>query len=165
MLLSELTNNQLNRLITFLGENTALTDTEIEKCIAYGIHADYSISDLKDIKIDGDIITDGGQQYCVLTDSEADEEAKGYILNTLWAFNPSFLASETGVPQVMFEALQNNGRCEGNNDAILACIKDDDTFCKAAIQADGRGCFLSSYNGIEHEERVNGFEYYIYRIN
>lgn len=113
--------------------------------------------------------------YYVLTDDEADEKTKEYIQESVWAFTPSFLASETNVPQEMFEALQANGKCESNNDVILNCIDDIDEFVKAAISADGRGHFLSSYDGCESEETVKGIinedtdeentTFYIYRLN
>lgn len=34
-----------------------------------------------------------------------------------------------------------------------------------AIRADGRGHFMSSYDGEENEEIVEGETFYIYRIN
>lgn len=120
----------------------------------------YLIDDL--IEIDGDVERDG---YIVLTDEEADEKAKQYILDSVWAFNASFLASFTGFDQEVFEAIQKNNRCESNNDAILALIDDEDGFVEEAIRADGRGHFMNTYDGHENEERVNGETFYIYRIN
>jgi hypothetical protein len=56
-------------------------------------------------------------------------------------------------------------KCEGANDAILALIEKTDGgldgFVEEAISADGRGHFLSSYDGNENHE--SGF--YIYRTN
>lgn len=100
--------------------------------------------------------------YLVLTDDEADEKAAEYIEDLLWAFNPSFLAYETGIDQEVFEAIQSNGKCEGNNDAIGSCISDIEEFIESAIRADGRGHFISSYDG---EEIETDDDYYIYRIN
>jgi len=63
-------------------------------------------------------------------------------------------------------ATANN--CESNNDTIYNLIEkldDIDSFVSAAISADGRGHFMSSYDGNENEETVNGITYYIYRIN
>lgn len=117
-------------------------------------------------EIDG---TDEKDDYIVLTDEEADEMAANYIKDSLWAFNASFLASETGFPIEVFTALQN--QCEGANDAIYNMVDgyksdtDIDSFIDAAISADGRGHFMSSYDGNENEETVNGTTYYIYRIN
>jgi hypothetical protein len=112
--------------------------------------------------IDGDEERDG---YIVLTDEEADEMAKRYILDTVWAFNAGFLAGETGIDIEVFEAIQANDRCESNNDAILRLIDDTDSFVESAISTDGRGHFMSSYDGNENEENVNGTYYFIYRIN
>ena len=100
-----------------------------------------------------------GCEYLVLTDDEADESCKEYIEYSLWAFNASFLACETGLPSEIFEALQD--QCEGANDAILACIEQNeglDAFVESAISADGRGHFLSHYDG--NEEESNDFFIY-----
>ena len=106
--------------------------------------------------------------YYVLTDSEADDKAKQYILDSLWAFTPNFLAERTGLDNEVFEAIQVNGKCESNNDTIYNLVNkldDIDDFVSAAIGADGRGHFLSSYDGCENEETVEGETFCIYRIN
>ena len=59
------------------------------------------------------------ENYIVLTDEEADEKAKQYILDSVWAFNANFLAVETGIDQEVFEAIQANERCESNNDGYF----------------------------------------------
>jgi hypothetical protein len=62
------------------------------------------------------------------------------------------------------EAIQSK-KCEGANNAILSIIEKTDGgidgFVEEAISADGRGHFLSSYDGDENEK--DGF--FIYRIN
>ena len=103
--------------------------------------------------------------YLVLTDSEADEKAAEYIKDTLWAFNVSFLAGETGIDEEVFKAIQDNGKCESNNDAIESCIDDMESFVEAAISADGRGHFLAGYDSEENEETIEGETFYIYRTN
>ncbi len=112
--------------------------------------------------IDADEERDG---YIVLTDEEADKKAKEYIIDTLWAFNANFLAGETGIDEEVFKAIQDNGRCESNNTAIERLIDDIDSFVESAISADGRGHFMSSYDGNENEEVIEGERFYIYRIN
>jgi hypothetical protein len=99
--------------------------------------------------------------YMVLTDDEANEKAAEYIKDSLWAFNADFLAGETGIDQSVFEAIQNNGKCERNNDAIASCIDDMESFIESAISADGRGHFLSPYDG----EEIEVDDLYIYRLN
>jgi len=103
-----------------------------------------------------------GSEYLVLTDSEADERVKEYIQDSLWAFNASFLASETGLPEEMFAACQD--KCEGANDGFLKAVESTcglDTFAESAVCADGRGHFLSSYDG----EEIEAGDYFIYRTN
>ena len=111
---------------------------------------------------------DYNNDYLVLTDSEADDKSKGYILNSLWAFTPSFLSERTELDSEVFEAIQSNGKCEDNNDTIYNLVQKLDSiedFVSAAISADGRGHFMNSYDGNENEETVNGETFYIYRIN
>lgn len=105
----------------------------------------------------------GKKEYLVLTDEEAEEKAKEYILDSAWAFNKSFLNAQSEAIAEMddetFRVIQE--RCESANKAILAMIDDKDSFVNDAIASDGRGHFLSGYDGEENEQ--NG--YYIYRIN
>ena len=105
-------------------------------------------------------------EYMVLNEHERYEKAKEYIRETLWAFYPSFLAAETGLPEEVFSALSE--KCEAGNDAILALVEKTcglDTFVKSAIEADGYGHFLAPYDGKEGKVTVEGEEYFIYRIN
>ena len=113
--------------------------------------------------------------YIICTEEEADELAYDYIMETLWAFTPSFLAGETGIDIEVFEALAANGKYESNNDAIASLIKTTQPnpqyghalqkFVDAAIGADGRGHFISSYDGEEHEVKVGDKTFYIYRLD
>lgn len=121
--------------------------------------------------------------YLILTDEEADEKAADYIKDSLWAFTPDFLAEMTDFDPEVFEAIAANGKCKDNNDVIYNTIRKTcgiETFVEAAIQADGRGHFMSSYDGEENEETVAiddetgkqlhpndsaAHTFYIYRIN
>ena len=98
-------------------------------------------------------------EYLILTDEEADQSAEDYIKDSVWAFNSSFLASHTGIDEEIFEMLQD--KCESSNEVITNSIKDMEEFIADAIGADGRGHFISSYDG--EEEELNDF--FIYRIN
>ena len=103
-----------------------------------------------------------GNEYLVLTDVEADEAAREYIENSLWAFNADFLASNTGLPDEVFTALQE--RCEDANETFLTIISkcgDLDRLVRDAIASDGRGHFLAGY---DFEENESG-GYFIYRTN
>jgi len=99
--------------------------------------------------------------YAIGTDEEADKAVADYIEQTAWAFNTSFLAEMTDLPYEVFEAMQD--KCEGSNEAVLKLIHKTcglEDFVEAAIGADGRGHFLSSYDG--HEIEQDG--YFIYKI-
>lgn len=106
------------------------------------------------------------REYMVLGEQERNEKVKEYIQETLWAFIPSFLAKETGLPEEVFRALSE--KCESGNAAILSLVEKTcglDAFVEAAVEADGYGHFLSSYDGEEGEVTVGGEDYFIYRIN
>ena len=108
-----------------------------------------------------------GEEWAIGTDSEADKACKEYIKDTAWAFRSSFICEYCNLPQELAEALEamQSKKCEGANDSILALIEKTDGgidgFVEEAISADGRGHFLSSYDGEENER--GGF--FIYRIN
>ena len=106
---------------------------------------------------------DGGEYAIAYTEEEADEACREYIESTIWAFDPYFLEQMTDVPAEMFEAMQD--KCDSINEALQilvmrTCGMDD--FVTQAIAYDGRGHFLSTYDGEEIELACGG---YAYRIN
>ena len=118
-----------------------------------------------------DIYSFDGEEYMILTDDEADEKVAEYIKDSVWAFNPSFLSSHSDIDEGVFKLLQD--KCESANEAVLKLIKDFDKFVEDAVGTDGRGHFLSSYDGEENEiglfkffcPEYNNETYYIYRTN
>ena len=119
--------------------------------------AEYLECDVDQIEDDG-VFQLGDREYLVLTEKEAYENAENYIKATIWAFNPSFLASHTGIDEEIFEMLQD--KCESSNEVITNSIKDMDEFIADAISQDGIGHFIADYDG--EEEELNDF--FIYRI-
>lgn len=110
----------------------------------------------------------GGNEYAIGDDDQADDAALEYIKESLWAFNADFIAGEIGNYDLKpaIEALSE--KCEGGNDGIMALIEAFTTiedFVQSAISADGRGHFISSYDGEENETEYNWTDYYIYRVN
>lgn len=113
----------------------------------------------------------GSWEYQVMTDEEADEAARGEILESLWAFRPEFILSHmhdhgpTSVreDEAICKALRimQEELCESATPIIRALIADLDDFVSDAIQADGRGHFISRYDGDEIELG----EFYAYRQN
>lgn len=105
----------------------------------------------------------GNQEYLVLTDAEADKRTEEDIKGSLWAFNADFIIEHSKLPYEALEMVKSfqEAKSEGANETIEALIEDMGEFVAAAIQADGRGHFLSHYDGAENEE--GGF--FIYRTN
>ena len=111
------------------------------------------------------------EDYLVLTDEEANEKAKEEILNSLWAFDADFILQHCKNADSMdryewdsaVEALRDaqSKSCESLNGLCRALIDDLDEFCEDAIYSDGRGHFISWYDGEENEQ--NGL--FIYRLN
>lgn len=105
-----------------------------------------------------------GTDYRVLTEDEANEELTDYIKDSICYFNPNFLACQTGLDEVVFDALcslEYKGK-----EAILTLVENTcglEELIEEAILADGRGHFLNSYNGEELEAEVDGEWFYIYR--
>lgn len=136
-----------------------------ERIQALGKYLDLNNEDLRMIEENGDYLSFDDREFLVLTDDEAEEKAKDYIRDSVWAFNPSFLASHAkdGVEEDVFKCLSE--KCESSNDAVLSLIDDFDDFVGDAISSDGRGHFISQYDGHENIEEINGTEYFIYRTN
>lgn len=124
-------------------------------------------NDNDSVDIDGNTVTDGSSEYLILTDKEANEMTKEYILDSAWAFNKSFLDGHSDaiseIDDKSYAKLQEG--CESINKAVLAMIDDKDHFVEDAILSDGRGHFLSSYDGEENEVEIGGEYYFIYRTN
>jgi len=101
----------------------------------------------------------GNQEYLVLTDEEAQKRCEEDIKQSIWAFNSSFLSFHTGINEDIIKSVQEH--YEGSNDMLLNSIKDIEKFINEAIASDGRGHFISYYDGHEHEEN----DLFIYRLN
>ena len=109
-----------------------------------------------------------GTDYLVLTGREADDKVEEYVEEILWSFSPHFLSSVTGVDSSVFEAIRDNGNCESNNEPIQSILDATNTsmseVAQEAISWDGRGHFLSQYDGRETEVYADGEYYYCYRV-
>ena len=106
-----------------------------------------------------------GSEFLVLTDEEADAKAYEEIEESLWAFNADFIIDMCGFSggEKSLIAMQRES-CEDCNEFIKAMIEGTcgmDSFVESAIESDGRGHFISMYDGEENEQD----EYFIYRAN
>lgn len=105
------------------------------------------------------ILIDNEEFAVAKSDKEANRAARENIEEYICYFNPSFLAEHSDVPEEVFEFLA--AQCFDNNEAYKAMIYDVDDFIDDAIDADGRGHFLNSYDSKEYKIG----EYFLYRIN
>lgn len=111
--------------------------------------------DLPVIEIDDD-------SYIVASsEEEATAAVTEAIKNSLCYFNPSFLSDMTELPVEVFDAL---AKCDfSDNDVYLQLIESScgiEDFVENAVDCDGRGHFLASYDLKERE--IDG--YFLYRI-
>ena len=95
---------------------------------------------------------------------QADAAAAEEIEQTLWAFNAEFLEQYVPLPAIMINAVKNS-MYEDAAPVFRALFTDEEfaEFVQDAISADGRGHFLSTHDGAEHEETVGRTTYYLQR--
>lgn len=110
----------------------------------------------------------GNEEYLVVTDEEADEEATSRIEQCIWAFNAEYILDECAIDynESAISSLQEmqNRCCESCNPFLSSLIESTcglDCFIQEAISCDGRGHFLASYDGKENKAGC----YYVYRLN
>jgi hypothetical protein len=149
------------------GQTTMETAKKIEVLAS---HLEADVDDIKAEESFGEPFSNmffrhGHSEYLVLTDEEADQRAKEYISDSLWAFQVNFLreyCKALKTPAIcQAVATMQEKLCEDANEIIRALIDDFDSFVQAAISADGRGHFLATYDGRE----IKDGPYFIYCIN
>lgn len=115
------------------------------------------------------VFSNGGEEWAVGADEQADEACADCIKQSLWSFNANFILSHSKIGynakvekclKKMQEALS-----EDCNELMEAIIQDMDSFVRDAISADGRGAFLSGYDSNEVEIVLDGEYLYAYRQN
>jgi hypothetical protein len=145
-----------------IGIRSALTDNKRIEVLA--AHLDCEADEISEISYgEGELFDAPGGEYLVLLDSEADEKCTEYIRDSLWAFRSEFLVKyiQGNINPSDLGVIQEQS-CEGCNDIIFALVKDRfEKLVYDAIGADGRGHFMNTYDGHEHEEG----DFYIYRTN
>jgi len=145
------------------------TTTELEAIEALAHHLECEVDDLSEESYDHYALTRfslGNKEYAIGTDAEADEAVQQAVKDSLWAFNASFILSECDLPSELEDAIKafQGDKCESANDAILALVEKCSSledFTQSAVSADGRGHFLSPYDGNENKEG----DFFIYRLN
>jgi hypothetical protein len=154
------TNDKLGALRTFLVEDGSFSSEELAGLTC--TDEEQGIFEVGDFEY---------SEYRVLTESEANDAVREYITDSIWAFNTEFILRhasfygslsswEAEQTEKALREMQGN-MCEGCNALLLALIEDIDAFIEDAVDCDGRGHFLATYDGEENEEG----DFLIYRIN
>ena len=132
----------------------------------------YEVNEIKEIVSQSwdekRLTVSNGMEYMVCTDDEATSEANDYIKSSLWAFNASFIIDQSNVEhsdslESVLQKMQSE-LCEDANALVLAIIDDLEEFQADAILTDGRGNFITSYDGEELEYTFDDETYYLYRM-
>lgn len=148
---------------------TTILDQEKVKALAEFLEVEPE--EITEGQYDDNTLSCDGAEYLVLDEKDADAKAREEIEYSLWAFNADFIiqhcknfdAMDNSEYQSALKSLRYTQEqcCENANGLVKALIDDMDEFFDDAIMADGRGHFISRYDGEENE--MNGF--YIYRVN
>lgn len=129
---------------------TNLTDKQLK------LLAESQSCSIEDIDLD---------DFNICTDDQADRECGDNIRESICFFNTSFLISHAkeNVTSECFNSLKEH--YESANGSIRELIKDFEYLVEDAISQDGRGHFLSHYDG-EEIELIDGDNIlFAYRIN
>jgi hypothetical protein len=102
-----------------------------------------------------DVYEVDGEEWAVGTDAQATRAAREDILDHLWAFNASFIGRLVGLTDAEEKALEKMQRdlSEDANALVRRIVgeRNIDKLVREAIREDGRGHFLSGYDGEERE--------------
>ena len=145
-------------------QQTTTEPTTEQRMQALATHLGCDVSEVSESRFGDNCFDAEGGEFLVFTDEEADERAEQEIREALWAFNAAFIASHTknGLGDVAEKALaEMQGRlCESANPIVEALIEDMDHFIFDAISSDGRGHFISRYDG----EEAEAGQFFIFRV-
>jgi hypothetical protein len=107
----------------------------------------------------------GETHYYVLSDREANSKAYDSIMESMWAFKPSFILSQANLPENSLEIIEGiTGWAEHANEIISRLIENKDKFVRDAIRSDGRGQFIAQYDGKEEAIQYDKKWLFIYKI-
>lgn len=109
----------------------------------------------------------GREEYLVFEETEAYDEARRAAKELLWAFKADYLAYYLEISETAIEAMQEKMSEDCNEDLISIADNADnlDDLLDAAIDEDGMGQFIATYDGEENEVVLDGVTYYIFRTN
>lgn len=105
------------------------------------------------------------EDYLVLSESEANEEAKKQVWSYIPTFDTDFLIKHLAKPipkEEIKELLSNH--CDNCLLIIASLIVDYEQFAQEAIEIYGRAYFICFKDKTEYKLKYGGKEYFIYRM-
>lgn len=125
----------------------------------------------------GNLYSFQGEEYLVCTDEEAEKAVEDKILENLHTFEAEFILDNSKLDlginmtdrqwKACIKAVETIQRDHEDdvNPLFLALLVDPSKFVENAVQLDGRGHFLSGYDGEERQVMIREQPIYIYRQN
>jgi hypothetical protein len=152
-----MSNQQQEQTVSYQQQEQTMTES---RDAALALHLDVQLEDITPA-VAGGYYSQGGRTYLVLNPIEAEARVADKVTKRLWLFSPDFLSEYIPLPPARIEAMQYFMH-EDANDVLLALVGDDiDGLVGDAIHLYGRGSYLASYDGEEHQ--AGGF--CIYRVD
>lgn len=116
-----------------------------------------------------------GDEFLVCDEGGKQDALEENIKESLWAFNAEFIVDHMSARKTMsYKECQDITKalremqeklCESANPLVMSMITNIDRFIEDAVNTDGAGHFLNTYDGEEHEFTFEGEVYYVYRVN
>ena len=131
-------------------------------------HLECDISAIKNSPYKENLFEHENSDYLVLTNEEADKEARVQITDVLWSLDPSLIKKyiKTDISIETIEHIQAE-MCPNCVYLLLALMENADYFYKEVSEKFGRGYFIAFHDCLEHV--IFDFEenkrYYIYRLS
>ena len=138
-------------------------DDDLQRSVTLAQHLDVDLDAVEPLltAVEHHYSSDGLDEWLVLQPCQADEWCAAYIEANLWTLSPNFLASYTELDAGHIEMIQTGLR-ERGNEVLRALVGDDmNPLTSDAMARYGRGHFLASYDGDEHEVG----DFCLYRVN
>ena len=105
------------------------------------------------------------EDYRFISNSEIDQIQQDELKSDLYVlgcFNASFIADNTNIPYKAIEALQKADAYE----ALGEMMEDDiEAIQEEYARLEGYGHHFGRYDGNEYEIKLNGIDYYYFKVN
>jgi len=131
-------------------------------------HIGCDINAIKESEDKKNLFEFGKSDYLVLTNEEANEEAKLQIRDSIWSFDSSLIMKhlKIEISAKIIEKVQS-AMCPHCTLLLFALINDIDAFYKDILNEFNRGYFIAFHDSLEFitYDFEENKRYYIYRLS